>query len=200
MVTKIVLNNCPKETIFFSIIGKIVVFVALYTLMAFLIRGIALLIAGKKYSELEDGKKDLVNLATVLWPLAIVFGLIYWLAEAIALPFTAARRRELRESEERLVEKIETRCPSAPEPELVTKFKVGALITGIRGNPDNYNHLNEGCVCRVASIDEEEKMKVVLVDHKDFAGHVDVIGKVFKAPARNFVKYTRRTTSRAKKR
>ncbi len=198
MVGVIDLKNCSAETLLFAAIGKVVVFLAIYTLFAIFIRGIALLICGKKYSELDSGKKDLVNLATVLWPLAIVIGLVYWLAEAIALPFTAARRRELRELETSLVERIEDTCNPAPEP--ITKFKVGELITGVRGNPDNYNHLNEGCVCKVVSIDEQGRMKVVLVDHKDFDEHNDVIGKVFKAPERNFVKYTRRAKKVVKKR
>ncbi len=196
MVSIIALENCPKETIIFSIIGKAVVFLALYALVALFINQIILAIYGKKFKDLDDDNRTLVVLGTIFWPLAIVFGLIYWLVEALALPFTAARRRELRESEERLSERIEARCPPVPEP--VTKFKVGQLITGIRGNPDNYNHLNEGCVCRVKEIDEAGRMKVVLVDHKDFAGHTEVIGKVFKAPARNFVKY-KKSTARANK-
>lgn len=198
MVSVIDLKNCSDATLFYAVIGRIVVFLAIYTLLAILVRGIALLIYGKKYSELDNNNKTIVNLATVFWPFAIIIGLVWWLIEALALPFTAARKRDLRNLRTELVERIDDTCDPSPEP--VTKFKVGELITGIRGNPDNYNHLNEGCVCRVVSIDEQERMKVVLVDHKDFEGHSDVIGKVFKAPARNFIKYTRRTKKVAKRR
>ena len=197
MVNTIDLANCSSQTLFFAAIGKAVTFVALYALVALLVNQIILLVFGKKYSELNKDKKDLVILGTILWPLAIIVMIVWWVAEAIALPFTAARKRDLRRLEGDLIERIEDTCNPAPEP--VTKFKVGELITGIRGNPDNYNHLNEGCVCKVVSIDEEGRMKVVLVNHKDFNGHVDVIGKVFKAPARNFLKYTKKKASKSKK-
>ncbi len=188
---------CPPETLFFAVIGKIVIFLGLYSLIAFIASQLILAILGKRYSELDSDKQTIVILGAIFWPVAIVVGLIWWLVEALALPFTAARKRELCELKTELVEKIEE--ISNPTPEPVTKFKVGTLITGVRGNPDNYNHLDEGCVCRVVSIDEEGRMKVVLVDHKDFNGHNDVIGKVFKAPARNFVKYAKRKPSKAKK-
>lgn len=198
MVETIYMNiACPTDTLFFAAIGKIVVFLAVYSVIALIVSQIILAILGKRYSELDSDKKTLVILGAIFWPLAMVVGLVYWVIEAIALPFTAARKRELSELRTELVGKIDE--VNNPTPEPITKFKVGALITGVRGNPDDYNHLDEGCVCRVISIDEEGKMKVVLVDHKDFNEHNDVIGKVFKAPERNFVKYTRKS-SKAKKR
>lgn len=192
MVSVIDLRCCSAETLLFAAIGKFVVFLAIYTLLSLIIRGLILSIYDKKYSELNNDKKTLVNLATVFWPIAIIVMVVWWLIEAILLPFTAARKRDLRELRTELVERIDETCN--PQAQELTKFKVGELITGIRGNPDNYNHLNEGCVCRVTSIDERGRMKVVLVDHKDFSEHVDVIGKVFKAPERNFVKFTKRTS------
>lgn len=191
--------GCPTDTLFFAMIGKIVVFLAIYSLIAVFVSQIILAILGKRYSELDSNKQSLVILGAIFWPIAIVVSLVWWVVEALALPFTAARKRDLRKLDKEVKAQI-AKCLVVPSQEPVTKFKVGELITGIRGNPDNYNHLNEGCVCRVISIDEEGKMKVVLVDHKDFNGHKDVIGNVFKAPARNFVKCSKRKPSKAKKR
>lgn len=65
-------------------------------------------------------------------------------------------------------------------------FKVGDLITGVKGNPDGYQHLYEGCVCRVLSIDEKGSMQLLLIGHKDKEAHADCFGKVYKGPSRNF--------------
>jgi len=198
MVSVIDLENCSNTTLAFAAIGKAVTILAAYALFALIINRVLLLIYNKRFSELDSDRQTAVILGTIFWPIALVVMVIWWLVEAIALPLTAARKRDLRSLRTELVERIDDTCNPSPEP--VTKFKVGELITGVRGNPDDYNHLNEGCVCRVVSIDEQERMKVVLVDHKDFNEHNDVIGKVFKAPARNFVKFTRRTKRVAKRR
>lgn len=149
---------------------------------------ITYLIARKVDGELFD--KNTLVYTVLAWPVILIFGLMYWLYRLIILPIVAATKEDLSNTERRLTDEINSRCPA---PRVVqpsgfrTAFKVGDLITAKRGNPGDYKHLNEGCVCRVKTIDSEGRMTVMLVDHKDFDEQVDSIGKEFKAPARNFV-------------
>lgn len=86
---------------------------------------------------------------------------------------------ELKEERKKEVVK-ETKVIKTP------KFKVGDLVTGVSGNPGNYKHLYEGCLCRVLSINEKGSMELILVNHTDYDAHKDSFGKIFKAPSRNF--------------
>jgi len=187
-------EGCSQGVKDLAIFGGIVLIAAVYALMVFFIREILLSIKGKRFSELSRTQKESVNLYSAFWiitvPLTIAFGALYWLAKWIVLPFIAAEKRDLREMEDRINKKIIINTPINKNKKPSTKFVVGDLITGVKGNPDGYKHLNEGSVCRVLSIDDKGKMSVVLVDHAKFVEHTEQIGKIFKAPARNFVKYT----------
>lgn len=184
------IESCSEPARSFAALGVFIVAVAVYAIIAVIARLLALSFYGKKYDELESDQKTNVNLVTFLWPLVIPFFVLYVIAKIISLPFVAATKEDLARVKAELTQKIEEWCsrPRAEDSPAAPSFKVGDLITGIRGNPDNYTHLNEGCVCRILSIDERGRMQLVLVDHKDFEEHMDVIGKRFKAPARNFVK------------
>lgn len=80
-----------------------------------------------------------------------------------------------------------------------TKFKVGDLITGLKGNPGDYEHLTDRSVCRVLEINEDEGMKVLFLDHKDREEQEEDIGKIYDAPAENFVSLRNATAKRASK-
>lgn len=72
-------------------------------------------------------------------------------------------------------------------------FKVGDIVTGadnqtdIEGNPAGYEHLYQGCKCRVISVNNKGSMDLILLDHIDKEAHRSSIGKKFTAPVRNFV-------------
>ena len=179
------MKGCGEFTQFLAIIGFIVIAIAIYLGIFAIVREVILAIKGKRMSELSRREKEEVNLFAGFWPVTIIIGIIYIPLKWIILPFTAAEKKDLNNMEQRLSKKI---VLNSVTPKITTKFKVGDLIKGVKGNPDNYEHLNEGCLCKVLSIDEEGRMKVVLVDHKKFSEHKDYIGNTFKAPARNFVK------------
>ena len=161
---------CSEGVRGFAIFGIIVLAILVYIAMFFIVRELVLIVKGKRYSELSWKSKENVNLYAGCWiatvPLTLIIGALYWVVKLIALPFVAAEKRDLREMETRLDKKIIINTPISKRPK--TKFAVGNLITGIKGNPDNYEHLDEGCVCKVLTIDEQGKMTVVLVDHKNF--------------------------------
>ena len=179
--------GCSESTQVFAIIGMIVVFAAIYFGIAIIIREILLAIKGKRMSELSRDEKETVNLGTVFWPITIVIGIVWLVAKWIILPFIAATKKDLRETEERVNKKIILNCVTPTNSKTSKRLKVGDLIKGVKGNPDNYKHLNEGSLSRILSINDEGSMKVVLVDHKEFKEHKDYIGNTFEAPARNFV-------------
>ncbi len=183
--------GCSETTQFFAIVGMIVVAVGIYVGVFAIVREILLAIKGKRLSELSMSGKEAVNLGAAFWPITIVGGIIYLVGKWIILPFIAATKKDLRETEQRFNKKIILNCVTPTNSKTSKGLKVGDLIKGVKGNPDNYNHLNEGCLCKILSIDDKGSMKVVLVDHKKFNEHKDVIGNTFKAPARNFVKARR---------
>lgn len=196
-------QGCSDGIFALAVVGGIVLAALIYLLIFFLIREIYAIVKGKKgYSELTRMEKENANIYSGFWivtvPLTIVFGAIYCLYKWVRLPFVAAEKKDLREMETRINQKIILNGIVPPTQK--SKFSVGDLITGIKENPGNYKHLNEGCVCKVLSIDEKGSMSVVLIDHKDFQKHTDVIGKVFKAPSRNFMKYPTKTTKKVKRR
>jgi hypothetical protein len=191
---KSVEQGCSELTKFLAFIGGAVIVIAVYFLFFLLIKELYLAYKGKKWSELSRSQKDEANLYAGFWvitvPLTIAVGLVFWIGKWIILPFIAATKKDLRDTEERLTKKIIINNPIVRNQIPSTKFVVGDLIAGIKGNPDNYKHLDEGSISKVLTIDERGRMTIVLVDHKDFMKHKDQIGKVFKAPARNFIKYT----------
>lgn len=145
-----------------------------------------------------DGDLDMNLVGAAFWPISLIAVIIYWIGRAIALPFIAATKRDVKEVKDDLSAKINAiNIPTrrtetkANRTKTINKLKVGDLITGVKGNPGGYKHLYEGCICRVLSIDEKGQMNVMLIGHKDKEAHKDVIGKEFNAPARNFIKANR---------
>jgi len=68
-----------------------------------------------------------------------------------------------------------------------TKFKVGDLVTGTKGNPGGYNTFYEGCVCRVLEIDKDEQaINLKLIDHIDRKANEEEFGQVAWAPEEHF--------------
>ena len=67
--------------------------------------------------------------------------------------------------------------------EVQIKFKVGDLVTGVKGNPGNYKKLYQGCICRVLKVDSKyEDMEVKLVGHIDKEAHKEDIGMIRDVP------------------
>jgi hypothetical protein len=98
------------------------------------------------------------------------------------------KRLERVESTTKLIEKKEN-----------DSFKVGDLVT-VKGYPDGYKHLYEGCKCRVVG-NEGKSLKVILLDHVDYKAQKFFIGKEFKVPPRNLslikkVKSTKKSSKR----
>jgi hypothetical protein len=182
-----------------SDLTKVLAFVGgifIYGLFALLFSQIFLAIRKKNFNELDDNESLLCILCSIAFPAAIVAGVLlaigWWVYKVVSLPYNAVTRKELKETEKRLESKIIFNTPISKNNKEVSKIVAGDLVTGIKGNPDNYIHLNEGCVCRVKSINEKGSMQLVLIDHKEFSKHRDYIGNTFTAPARNFVKYKKK--------
>ncbi len=151
---------------------------------------------GKRYySELDSDEQAVAVAGGIFFPLAWACIVIYWAIKLIALPFIAATKGDLRDTEERIMDRIET-TETEDEPieiaPIKQKFKAGDLIAGIAnqtdkdGDPISYDHLYEGCKCKVLSINDRGSMKVELVNHADKIANRDEIGETFTAPARNF--------------
>ncbi len=160
----------------------------------------------------EDGRYAAAIFCGFLFPISVpVLIIVVWFWSIIRFPMgdddedqttNIGDSRELNAVEER-VRNLEDRrqsdesmvseqTPSKPK----TKFKVGDLITGVRGNPASYKHLYEGCVCRVLNTNEDKAMNVVLVDHIDLNAHREEIGQRFKAPPKYFTLVKQKTKAK----
>ena len=185
----------------------------IYILISFGVLTIYSLIAWGIYTIAKSINEDVLDnenllLISIFWiatiPVAIIASFVYWLVRIVALPFVAATKEDLARTEERITNRmIRTSGLNSNTTQQIgnKKFKVGDMIAGISGNPDGYKHLNEGSISRVVRyLNDKGQMEVVLVNHKDFEQHKDVIGKIFKAPDRNFVliatKKTRKTRTK----
>jgi hypothetical protein len=184
-------------------VGALAVFggLSLYVLFALGVSQLFLAVRNKEFRELNENEALLCVLGSVFFPAAIVAGVVgllgWWVWKLLILPYNAATKRDLKEVERRLENKIIFNTPNSKEgkgniTKDAKKIIAGDLVTGVKGNPDNYTHLNEGCVCRVKSIDEKGSMQLVLIDHKNFGEHRNFIGNTFTAPERNFVKYKKK--------
>ncbi len=180
--------GCSDAAQVFAVIGVIVVALTIYFALFVIVREILLAIKGKRMSELSRVEKEEVNLYAGFWPITIIIGAIYLVGKWIILPFIAFTQKDARAMETRINKKIILNCVTPTNSKTSKRLKEGDLIKGVKGNPDNYKHLNEGSLSRILSINDEGSMKVILVDHKEFNEHKDYLGNTFKAPARNFVK------------
>lgn len=189
-----VYESCSDGIILLAYVGGI----ALYFLVGFLI---SVLVCEISKGIGENNRDFLMVLSFILWPIVIVVSAIYILGMWILFPLFGATREYVDRSEDRVNRRIYEQCSTAVDVSddldiftPSTVFKVGDIITGIVPQTDkdgsniSYNHLYQGCKCRVLSIKPNGAMKVILIGHKDREAHIEAIGKTFNAPARNFTK------------
>ncbi len=189
-----VFENCSDGVAIFAVIGMIVVYFAVGAFIGWLVS--SCLNGGSR-----DEKESLILLSVVLWPLAIVAGFVYLVAMWLAFPFIAATKEYVDRAEARVNRRVDRECSTCVDADdsldildEVAPFKAGDVITGIvpqtdkHGDVMSYKHLYQGCKCRVLTIDSDDSMKVVLIDHKDKAAHAHKFGDTFTVPARNFTK------------
>ncbi len=160
---------------------------------------IATIVGRSVYSRTNGWEEDTRFAAAIfcglLFPISVpLIILIIWIWSIVNVPLgndnevqttNIGSSQELNVVKSRLKNLEETKDVIKP-PVPKTKFKAGDLITGVKGNPDGYKHLYEGCVCRVLKTKGNKAMDVMLVDHDDFNAHRNEIGETFKAPPRNF--------------
>lgn len=183
----------------FTIVGMVSLYLVI---VAIVIRG---LFSATKNMDDEESGTIISILGGVFWPIAIPIGIfVYWIYSIIVSPFKAEEsnsatkeldicKKELNKTKNKVIGLVEIKSEKVKQ-----KFKVGDVITGVKGNPDGYNVLYEGCVCRVLKVDGNNPMRVILIDHKDKEAHQNKIGKTFTAPIRNFT-LVKKSTKRTKK-
>ncbi len=198
------LASCPGIVKFFVLIGGLVVYAVLAYIVYLLLKAIL-----KKMTD-----NAMIIVMAVLFPIAIpiliAYAILYWVILWLMFPFIGATKVDLQKTEDRINHKIDSQCGAktsvkkedceiveeeeAPV-QAVRKLKAGDLITASSnqtdrdGEPANYKHLGQGCVCKVKSNDANGNMQVILIDHKDRAAHEEKLYTEFKAPARNFKLY-----------
>jgi len=161
--------------------------ISLYlVVMALVSRGI--------YAASKGNRDDRITWALIgglLWPLVVpAVILVFWIYSILRIPldesmFNSKEEKELTTCIEELNEAKKT-VKDLKNKDVKSVFKVGDEITGVVGNPDEYNVLYEGCVCRVLKVDGDKPMKLILIGHKDKEAHQNKFGKTYTAPARNF--------------
>jgi len=116
-------------------------------------------------------------LGGVFFPVVIPIGiLVYWIYSIMKIPLgTFDEKESMSKKNGNEVSKSN---------EIKSKFKVGDIITGVSGNPGDYQTVYEGCVCRVLNIVNNKKIKVILIDHKDKEAHD--LGSIHVVSAKNF--------------
>ncbi len=197
-----VLESCSEGIIALAIVGGVVLYLLVGLLLAFIASGI-----GKNMDK--DDRECLFVMVLVLWPIAIVGGIVagilYVVARLFLNLFFGATEEYVNNAVSEVNNRIDEECsvPVDVSDSLdifdvdAPKFKAGDVITGIvpqtnqDGSNMSYKHLYQGCKCRVLSIRSNGSMQVILIDHKDKAAHADYIGKTFTVPARNFTKVKR---------
>ncbi len=185
-----VFSSCSPEVSALAVIGGAVLYLLIGALIGALVN---------KILKDADEAEVLVVFSVIFWPIAIVAGLIYIIGMYVFFPLFGATKADVRAEGRRLDARIDEQCsePLDVSNDYVAvastpSFKEGDVITGIvpqtdyDGNNISYNHLYQGCKCRVLSIKESGSMRVILIDHVDKEAQKDSIGKTFIAPARNF--------------
>lgn len=159
---------------------------------------IATIVGKAVYSRMKGEGEDARFAAAIfcgfLFPISVpIIVLVIWVWSIINVPFGRDEDETTSVGDSQRLNAVESRVRNLEEhgsetkiSKPKTKFKVGDLITGVSGNPGNYKHLYEGCVCRVLNVDDNKAMNVVLIDHIDFNAQTDYIGQTFKAPQRYF--------------
>ena len=153
----------------FAFVGK----VSLYLVIATLV-GMGIYAATKKWNNKSDRIAAAI-MGGALFPISVpITILVFWVWSIVSIPKRMSENqstdveecsqdvvdcRERVRALERSDEIASSESETVPKP----KFKVGDLITGVRGNPANYKHLYEGCACRVIEVEGDKAMKVILV-------------------------------------
>lgn len=184
--------SCPDWVIALAILGA--------TLIYSLIGILAFTIAKKEFNVDDDFTLALMG---VIWPFVLAGGLIYlvgyWIIMWLIFPFIGATKQDLSRAERRLLDKIETQYVvpnrsiqranrNVTVPIVSSKFKVGDYVTGVKGNPEGYQHINEGCVCRISKVLDNLRYEVILLDHYDFNNQKQYLGRTFTVPERAICK------------
>lgn len=167
----------------FTIVGMMSLYLVIATLV-----GKGIYSAGKKINE--DCRSFIAILGGVLFPISVpICVAVMWIYSIVNIPLQEVedpkKTRELNTCQREL-ERTKTKVKNLQGSEVKKVFKVGDILTGVSGNPGNYKHLYEGCVCRVLQINKDGQMQLILLDHKDKEAHKRYIGRTFTAPDRNF--------------
>jgi hypothetical protein len=193
------LSNCPLWVTTLAWIGGILLYVLIGILVGYIIQ--AGIYKKARYHDLMHDEESMVLVGGIFWPIAMAVGILWWIIAIISLPFVAATKRDIHRLQ-RTIENMSVPLAAVHSVAIQNrKFKKGDIVTGIKGNPDNYEHLDEGCVCKIMDINAKGIMSLVLLDHKDKESQKEFIGQTFTAPERNFVlfKEKKKTSSKKKK-
>jgi len=143
---------------------------------------IATLVGRAVYSRTKSWESDARFAAAIfcggLFPLSIpIIILTVWILTIVQIPLGMDQKEE-----ETTINSRENEDKSKT---ITTKFKVGDLVTGVKGNPGGYIKFYEGCVCRVLNISENE-IRLKLVGHIDQEANKEALGKVSWVPQEHF--------------
>ena len=97
----------------------------------------------------EEGRTFLSIFCGALFPITIpILILALWIIAIVNIPSSNKKEEEIT---------VKSSFKPEKDDDVKTKFKVGDLVTGKKGNPGNYQTLYEGCVCRVLEVDYEDE-------------------------------------------
>ena len=132
------------------------------------------------YQKMESSS-DMQILAVflgLLFPITIpLYIVIVWTWSIFASPFLMGEKKD-EEEEERNHNGQKKENPK-------TKFKIGDLVTGVKGNPGEYSKFYEGCICRVLNMGRSQ-VKLKLVGHIDKEANENSFGQISWLPQEYF--------------
>ena len=167
-------------------------FISLLTLMGgiSLYLVIATIVGKAVYSRTKNWDEDERLFGAIfcagLFPISVpIIILVIWIFTIIQIPLGMDQEEEEEETTTSPKENgNESKTIEKPKP-VKTKFKVGDLVTGVKGNPGGYEKFYEGCVCRVLEKDEDE-INLKLVGHIDKEANEESFGRVSWLPQEHF--------------
>ena len=166
---------------------------------------IATLVSRGIYSSVKGSKGDRVTCAAaggMLFPITVpIVILVFWVYSILRIPLNEGYNETVEELDtcQEELKKEKDKVMDLKNKDVKSVFKVGDEITGVEGNPDGYNILYEGCVCRVLRVGGNKHMKLILTGHEDKEAHQNRFGETFTAPASNFRLVKVKSTTRKKK-
>jgi len=142
---------------------------SLYLVTASIV-GRAIYKATRSWSN-DDDRIIIACLGGAFFPMTVPFAiLIVWVWSFIGIPLGS--REDQDNGNERSKERKADKSPASRQ-----KFKAGDLVTGVKGNPGDYEIFYEGCVCRVLDVGRRN-VKIKLVDHIDREANEESFGRV----------------------